>query len=37
MIGEARTRRRHLDAHLAALDGGPSPHPDRAEASEAER
>jgi DNA-binding transcriptional MerR regulator len=29
MIEEARTRRRHLDAHLAELDGGPPPHPDR--------
>jgi MerR family transcriptional regulator, repressor of the yfmOP operon len=37
MIKEARTRRDHLDAHLAELDGGPSRHPDRAEASEAER
>ena len=37
MIVEARTRRGHLDAHLVELDGGPSPHPDRAEASETER
>jgi DNA-binding transcriptional MerR regulator len=29
MIDEARTRRRHLDAHLVELDGGPSPHPGR--------
>ena len=29
MIDEARERRRHLDAHLAELDGGPAPHPDR--------
>jgi len=27
MITEARHRRRHLDAHLAELDGGPDPHP----------
>jgi DNA-binding transcriptional MerR regulator len=26
MIEEARDRRRHLDGHLAALDGGPAPH-----------
>jgi len=31
MIGEARARARHLDAHLAELDGGPATHPDRAE------
>ena len=31
MIDEARARRRHFEAHLAELDGGPSPHPDRAE------
>jgi DNA-binding transcriptional MerR regulator len=30
MIAEARARGRHLDAHLAELDGGPRPHPDRA-------
>lgn len=30
MITEARHRRRHLDAHLAELDGGPDPHPERA-------
>ena len=30
MIDEARSRRRHLDAHLAGLDGGPDPHPERA-------
>lgn len=29
MIDEARGRRRHLDAHLAEIDGGPSPHPER--------
>ena len=29
MIDEARARRRHLDAHLAELDGGPPPHPER--------
>ena len=29
MIEEARIRGRHLDAHLAELDGGPAPHPDR--------
>jgi DNA-binding transcriptional MerR regulator len=29
MIDEARARGRHLDAHLAGLDGGPPPHPDR--------
>lgn len=29
MIEEVRVRRRHLDAHLVELDGGPSPHPDR--------
>ena len=29
MIGEARTRGRHLDAHLVELDGGPAPHPHR--------
>ncbi len=28
MIADARTRRRHLDAHLAGLDGGPDPQPD---------
>ncbi len=31
MIDEARARARHLDAHLAELDGGPTPHPERAE------
>ncbi|MGZ8437371.1 MAG: MerR family transcriptional regulator [Candidatus Limnocylindrales bacterium] len=30
MIEEARARGRHLDAHLAELDGGPAPHPERA-------
>ena len=29
MIDEARTRARHLDAHLVELDGGVSPHPER--------
>jgi DNA-binding transcriptional MerR regulator len=29
MIEEARARGRHLDAHLAELDGGPAPHPKR--------
>lgn len=29
MIDEARRRRSHLGGHLAELDGGPSPHPDR--------
>jgi hypothetical protein len=29
MIDEARARRRHLDGHLAEIDGGPSPHPER--------
>jgi len=29
MIDEARSRRRHLDDHLAELDGGPPPHADR--------
>jgi DNA-binding transcriptional MerR regulator len=28
MIEDARARRRHLDEHLANLDGGPDPHPD---------
>jgi MerR family transcriptional regulator, repressor of the yfmOP operon len=27
MIEDARGRRRHLDDHLANLDGGPDPHP----------
>jgi MerR family transcriptional regulator, repressor of the yfmOP operon len=31
MIGEARERRAHLDAHLAELDGGAPPHPERME------
>jgi MerR family transcriptional regulator, repressor of the yfmOP operon len=35
MIDEARARWRHLDAHLTELDGGPPPHPDRAEGSAA--
>ena len=34
MIEEARARGRHLDAHLAELDGGPEPHPERAAAPE---
>ena len=29
MIDEARARGRHLDAHLAEVDGGPAPHPKR--------
>ena len=29
MIQAARARRAHLDGHLAELDGGPAPHPDR--------
>jgi DNA-binding transcriptional MerR regulator len=29
MIAAARERRRHLDAHLTELDGGPDPHPER--------
>lgn len=29
MIEEARARRRHLDVHLAELDGDAAPHPDR--------
>jgi MerR family transcriptional regulator, repressor of the yfmOP operon len=29
MIEAARERRAHLDGHLAELDGGPAPHPDR--------
>lgn len=29
MIEEARARGRHLDAHLAELDGGPAPHAER--------
>ena len=33
MIEEARARARHLDAHLAELDGGPAPHPERVGAS----
>jgi DNA-binding transcriptional MerR regulator len=34
MIDEARARGRHLDAHLAELDGGPPPHPEHASATE---
>lgn len=30
MIEDARGRRRHLDEHMANLDGGPDPHPDGA-------
>ena len=33
MIDEARARARHLDAHLAELDGGPAPHPERVAAT----
>lgn len=29
MIDAARDRRAHLDRHLAELDGGPDPHPER--------
>jgi DNA-binding transcriptional MerR regulator len=29
MIETAQTRRSHLDRHLAELDGGPDPHPER--------
>jgi len=29
MIEAARDRRRHLDEHLAELEGGPDPHPER--------
>lgn len=29
MIEAARSRRAHLDRHLAELDGGPPPHPER--------
>jgi DNA-binding transcriptional MerR regulator len=29
MIDAARERRKHLDQHLAELDGGPDPHPER--------
>ena len=29
MIDAARERRRHLDRHLAELEGGPDPHPER--------
>ncbi len=29
MLDEATERRAHLDAHLAELDGGPDPHPER--------
>ena len=31
MIDAARDRRRHLDEHLAELEGGPDPHPERRE------
>ena len=31
MIGEARARLQHIDAHLAELDGGPTPHPERSD------
>jgi DNA-binding transcriptional MerR regulator len=33
MIDAARSRRKHLDGHLAEIDGGPSPHPERAKAA----
>lgn len=29
MIEDAMARRRHIDDHLAQLDGGPAPHPER--------
>jgi DNA-binding transcriptional MerR regulator len=29
MLREAEERRRHLDAHLREIDGGPDPHPER--------
>lgn len=29
MIAAAQARREHLDRHLAELDGGPDPHPER--------
>jgi DNA-binding transcriptional MerR regulator len=29
MIDAAKERRRHLDEHLAELEGGPDPHPER--------
>jgi DNA-binding transcriptional MerR regulator len=35
MIDEARARWKHLDAHLAELDGGPPPHPERTEGTAA--
>ena len=31
MLDEARTRRQHLEGHLAEVHGGPSPHPERAD------
>jgi DNA-binding transcriptional MerR regulator len=38
MIEEARSRGRHLDAHLADLDGdGPAPHPERLAAATPDR
>ena len=37
MIDEARARRKHLDAHLTELDGGPAPHPDAAAPAVASR
>jgi len=37
MIEEARARGRHLDVHLAELDGGPPPHPERVAAAESAR
>ena len=33
MIAAARDRRKHLDEHLAELEGGPDPHPERRLAS----
>jgi DNA-binding transcriptional MerR regulator len=37
MIEEAHARGRHLDAHLAELDGGPEPHPERVAVAEKAR
>src|SRR3954470_14176445 len=31
MIAAAKDRRKHLDQHLAELEGGPDPHPERRE------
>ncbi|MDH4142704.1 MAG: MerR family transcriptional regulator [Chloroflexota bacterium] len=32
MIADARERRAHLDRHMAELEGGPDPHPERTRA-----